>query len=97
MNKAPILTDDQIFHVTDHYPRQMYRDRDDFCDALPFLKSIAQKQLDSAHLHYMGLVREIFEALEMTCNDHYRAESVVRRCHVCFDELKSRFLEGENG
>ena len=58
-------------------------------------RATAQAQLDSAHLHCMGVVREIFEQLEGDCPHCPPGYKYKADCLECLSELKSRFLEGE--
>jgi len=104
MNKAPILTDEEIrkSYVSAPAPYRSEQDR-----------AVAQKQLDSAHLHYMGVVREIFEAYDryislleeentslvgLATTHGWGSKGVEqgKECRQQILELKSRFLEGHD-
>jgi hypothetical protein len=83
--KAPILTDEKIREVYVSAPA-LYRSEQD--------RAVAQTQLDSAHLHYMGIVREIFEKTDEAC-PHRSGDFTYfkRECTTCWLEVESRFLE----
>ena len=60
-----------------------------------WLKPVLEAQLEVAHLHYMGVVREIFEALNKQCTcEPVCDQRFANECPDCFEEIESRFLGG---
>ena len=91
MNKAPILSDEQIQEIADPYAL-----RPNYAESL-----LAQAQRDADHEFYTARIREIFEAIDT--EDHkavgtYYFSYARGKWHECswYEELKARFLEGEH-
>ncbi len=85
--KAPILTDEELRKAVGKF----------YGGGSSGLTRAAIAQRDADHLHYMGVVREIFEAIErgfgVDGNDYLSVTSFLDS--DWYAQLKSRFLEGD--